>query len=177
MDVVLQNVRRLRGTVDIETVPGRGATLVIRLPLTLAILQVLLVCVDGRTYAVPLHVVRETLRLAPDALRRMQRGEVAFVRDEILPVRRLGALLGVSIPAGGGARSADERDALAPALVARLTTGPELFVVDALVGKQQLVVKPLNAYLGAVRGVEGAAVLPDGAITLILNLEELIYPA
>jgi two-component system chemotaxis sensor kinase CheA len=181
MDVVLQNVRHLRGTVDVETAPGRGTTLVIRLPLTLAILQVLLVCVAGRTYAVPLHVVRETLRLAPAALRHMQRGEVAFVRDEILPVRRLGALLGARIlpasPNGAEGGAAAAGGDPAAALVARLTTGPELFVVDALVGKQQLVVKPLNAYLGAVRGVEGAAVLPDGSITLILNLEELVYPA
>jgi two-component system chemotaxis sensor kinase CheA len=165
MDVVLQNVRRLRGSIDIETTPGQGTTFVVELPLTLAILHVLLARVGEQCYALPLHTVRETLLLTSEAIRTMQRREVTFLRGQPLPVRRLGEWLGQPSAANGPAR---------PAIVVSLTRGPEVVVVDELLGKQQMVIKPLSPYLGAVDGVEGAAILPDGTVTLILDIEKLI---
>jgi two-component system, chemotaxis family, sensor kinase CheA len=165
MDVVLQSVRRLRGSIDVDTVVGRGTTFTIALPLTLAILQVLLVRVGVHTYALPLHAVRETLVLAPDEVQSLHGGEVALLRGAALPVRRLGRLLGHESNAAAYA--------VLPSVVMSLGRGNEILTVDDLVGKQQMVVKPLSPYLGAVPGVEGAAVLPDGRVAPILDVEGL----
>lgn len=165
MDVVLQNVRQLRGNIEVETTLGQGTTFVIELPLTLAILHVLLARVGGQCYALPLHTVRETLLLTTEKLQTMQRREVLFLRGQPLPVRRLDEWLGHPAPLNGQAQ---------PAIVVSLTRGPEVLVVDELLGKQQMVIKPLSPYLGLVDGVEGAAILPDGTVTLILDIEKLI---
>jgi two-component system chemotaxis sensor kinase CheA len=184
LDVVVQNVRRLRGSVSIETAVGQGTTFVIQLPLTLAILQVQLVRVGGYTFALPLHIVRETLQIASDAMQTMQRGEVVFVRDVALPLRHLRDWLphtgrptvgqtAVGEFASPGSSDGGGTDGLNPAVVVRRAGRDEVLIVDGLVGKQQVVIKPLSPYLGAVRGVEGAAILPDGSVTLILDVEGL----
>jgi two-component system chemotaxis sensor kinase CheA len=171
LDVVVQNVRHMRGTVDVETVPGQGTTFVIKLPLTLAILQVQLVRVGGYTFALPLHTVRETLQIAPDSIHTMQQGQVVFIRDVALPLRHLRDWLSRnvldSLPDSPGANG------LEPAIIVRRAGRDEVVVVEELVGKQQVVIKPLSPYLGAVRGVEGAAILPDGSVTLVLDVEGL----
>lgn len=184
LDVVAQNVRRLRGRVDIESVPGQGTTFVIQLPLTLAVLQVQLVRVGGRIYAIPLHIVRETLQIAPGAIQTMQHGEVIFVHNVALPLRRLsdfGLETRAPVPTGDSADVADRGSAaqdpkskVQNGIVVHLTGRDEAVVVDELVGKQQMVVKPLSPYLGAVKGIEGAAILPNGSVTLILGIEELM---
>ena len=191
MDVVTQNVRRLRGTVDVETSIGQGTTFVIKMPLTLAILQVMLVRVGGYTYALPLYIVRETLQLSLDSIQTMQQGEVVFIRNTALPVRfpiadfglsdiglrmvRPGSPQVVESPPVEEIRNpqSEFRNGLKPAVVVHLTRGDEVLVVDELMGKQQVVIKPLNPYLGEVQGVEGAAILPDGSVTLILDVDGL----
>jgi len=169
MDVVAQNVRRLRGQVTIETTLGQGTSFVIQLPLTLAILQVLLARVEDKTYALPLHTVRETLLLSPDAVQTLQHHAITFIRETALPVYRLSDWLRGESNAVGVPTTT-----LKPAVVARLARGETVLVVDELLGKQQMVIKPLNAYLGAVPGVEGAAILPDGSVTLILDMDGLV---
>lgn len=176
LDVVNQNVRRLRGSVDIRTTPGKGTTFVIRLPLTLAILQVLLVRAAGQVYALPLHIVRDTLQLEANAIQTMQKGEVVFLRDVPFPVRRPQNFgLGISkasINSAGPQTPMTEKSSR-PAVVVHLTRGDEVLVVDELLGKQQMVIKPLSSYVGALPGVEGAAILPDGSVTLVLDVEGL----
>jgi two-component system chemotaxis sensor kinase CheA len=174
MDVVAQNVRRLRGSIDIETASGQGTTFVIQLPLTLAILQVLLVRAEEHLYALPLHAVRETLLLTPGAIQTMQQGEVVFIRNAALPVRRLRDWLG-----RGNSATRDEwpLGGIKPAVVVHLTRGDEVLIVDELMGKQQMVIKPLSPYLGAVPGADGTAILPDGSVTLILDVEQLAQAA
>ncbi len=166
MDVVLRNVRRLRGTIDVRAIPGQGATFIVRVPLILSLQQVLLVRAAGHTYALPLRAVRETLRFQPEEAPRVQHGQVIFLRDVALPVCSLAHWLGYNTPARPTSLAQS-------AVVARLANGPRLLIVDALEGTRQVVVKPLSPYLGAVRGVDGAAILPDGTVTLILDLEEL----
>jgi two-component system chemotaxis sensor kinase CheA len=181
LDVVTQNVRRLRGNVSVETAIGQGTTFVIRLPLTLAILQVQLVRMRGYTYALPLHMVRETLQIALDSIQTMQQGEVVFVRDVALPVRRLRDWLShatveqaaLGEPASPGSSGRGGADGIKPAIIVQRAGRDEVLVVDELVGKQQVVLKPLSPYLGTVQGVEGAAILPDGSVTLILDVEGL----
>jgi two-component system chemotaxis sensor kinase CheA len=174
-------VRRLRGNVSVETAIGQGTTFVIRLPLTLAILQVQLVRMRGYTYALPLHMVRETLQIALDSIQTMQQGEVVFVRDVALPVRRLRDCLShaaveqaaLGEPASPGSSGRGGADGIKPAIIVQRAGRDEVLVVDELVGKQQVVLKPLSPYLGTVQGVEGAAILPDGSVTLILDVEGL----
>jgi two-component system chemotaxis sensor kinase CheA len=171
LDVVVRNVHCLRGTVDVETTWGQGTTFVIKLPLTLAILQVQLVRVGGYTFALPLHIVRETLQIAPGAIHTMQQGQVVFIRDVALPVRRLRDWLSRNAP--DSLPDPPGVNGLEPAIIVRRAGRDEVLVVEELVGKQQLVIKPLSPYLGAVRGVEGAAILPDGSVTLVLDVKGL----
>ncbi len=181
LDVVTQNVRRLRGNVSVETALGQGTTFVIQLPLTLAILQVQLVRMRGYTYALPLHMVRETLQIALDSIQTMQQGEVVFVRDVALPVRRLRDWLShatveqaaLGEPASPGSSGRGGADGIKPAIIVQRAGRDEVLVVDELVGKQQVVLKPLSPYLGTVQGVAGAAILPEGSVTLILDVEGL----
>jgi two-component system chemotaxis sensor kinase CheA len=180
LDVVMEHVRQLRGSVDIETSAGEGTTFMIQLPLTLAILQVLLARVGERLYALPLHTVRETLQIEHSAIQRMQQGQVLSLREEVLPVHALKDLLHVEVTgseANHGSPNAQlpPEQAMEHAVVVHLASGNEIWIVDELMGKQQVVVQTLPSYLGTVRGVEGAAILPDGSVTLILDLEGLAW--
>ncbi len=169
MDVVVQNVRRLRGSVDVEMQPGTGTAFVIRLPLSLAVLDVLLVQCVGHIYALPLQVVRETMQLAVEDIHTLQLGRVVFVRDTALPLNSLRTWLKRE---GEGL---DKTVPLKPAVVIRLLTGDVVLLVDALVGRQQVVLQPLNPLLGVVNGVDGTALLPDGSVALILDVEGLAH--
>jgi two-component system, chemotaxis family, sensor kinase CheA len=186
LDVVVDQVRRLRGHIDVETQAGRGTTFVIRLPLTMAILQVLLARVDEHVYALPLYALRETFRLSPVDIEALHGQPAVFIHGRPLPVYCLADWLGAgeadhagraptvgATSAGVGATLGGRFTRSGPAVVVRLTRGDEAWLVDELVGKQQVVIKPLSPYLGAVRGVEGAAILPDGSVTLVLDLEGL----
>jgi two-component system chemotaxis sensor kinase CheA len=168
MDVIVEMVRRLRGTVGVSTARGQGTTFTLNLPLTLAILQAQMVRVNQYIYALPMHAVRETLRLPLVSLQTIQQQDLFFIRGTPLPVYYLGDWLGhpATLP--------KTADILVPAVVLRRSQGDVVMIVDELVGKQQVVIKPLSAYLGKVAGVEGAAVLPDGSVTLILDAEELV---
>ena len=106
LDVVTDRVRRMRGSVDVETEPGRGTTFVIRLPLTLVILNVLLVRTAGRTYSLPMHILRETMLVDLAEIHEMQQGPVAFVRGQALPVRRLSDWLHLPDASGPARRPA-----------------------------------------------------------------------
>ncbi len=163
LDVVQEHVRRLRGHIDVVSQPGAGTTFIVQLPLLLSILPVLTVRVGARIYAVPLHYVRETLQVRPEAVQWVYQQPLLFIQGVALPVYSLAKLLGdegKELSTGPG-----------PALVVRLAQGDEVWRVDELIGKQRLVVKPLDAYLGSVRGVDGSAILPDGSVTLILDIE------
>lgn len=170
MDVVLQNVSRLRGRIDIQSNLGVGTTFVVTLPLTLAILQVLLVKSQFHVYAVPLRTVRETLRLTNDDFQELHQQTVVYVRERPLPVHHLARRL------TGQDTSPDASGGWA-AFVAPLAGGEAVIVVDELIGKQQMVVKPLSPFLGHVPGVEGAAILPNGQVGLILDVEQLLTQA
>jgi two-component system chemotaxis sensor kinase CheA len=120
-----------------------------------------------------LHSVRETLLVAPDAIQTMQQGEVLFVRDVALPVRRLHDWLQTGYESTTADTGAASGTGVQPAIVVRRAGRDEVLMVDELAGKQQVVIKPLSPYLGTVPGVEGSAILPDGSVTLILDVEGL----
>lgn len=164
MDVVRENVQRLRGVLDVETAVGKGTVIRIQLPLTLAILDVLLVKVAGLTYALQLNMVSETMLIDASEISAIEKNEVIFVRGKALPLKKLGSLLKCALP------SADIKGPV-PVVIVRLAEKRVALAVDELLGKQEVVMKSIGDYLGRVEGIEGASVLADGSVTLIVDIE------
>jgi two-component system chemotaxis sensor kinase CheA len=171
MDVVKANVEKINGTVEVETRKGQGTTFTIRLPLTLAIVQALLVRVAGGIYALPIHSVTETLRIEPDQIHQVNHREAIKLREQVLPLVNLRHVLGLD---DGEARS----DADSRLVVAVHTNNRQVgLIVDNLVGEQEIVIKPLGQLVGDVAGVSGAAILGDGSVALIVDVAALIAQA
>jgi len=167
MDVVKRNINDLGGTVSIQSEPGKGAVVTIRLPLTLAILDGQLAQVGRETYIVPLISIVESLRMRPDQLNRIAgTTEVYRFRNEYIPVIRLNHLFGVK------EATEDLEDGLLVVVEAdgRLAG---LFV-DRLQGQQQVVIKSLETNFQQLPGISGATILGDGQVALILDIPGLI---
>ena len=162
LDVVLKAIERLNGLVEAESIPGVGTKFVIQLPLTLAIISALLVEVSGRTFALPLGSVVESLRFRKDEVVRMNGRDTLRVRDRIVPLLHLGTTL--DLPRAEAARDepyavilgrGDKRVALA---------------VDLLKGQQEIVIKALDGSIsGEALGIAGATLMGDGSVVLILD--------
>ncbi|WP_160309044.1 chemotaxis protein CheA, partial [Anaeromyxobacter sp. PSR-1] len=166
MDVVKRNVEGMRGRVTVASRAGGGTTFRLVLPLTLAIIDGMLVSCGGETYILPSLSIVESLRPADDTIRRAAgRGEVIDVRGEILPLLRLHRLLGARERAAG-------TDDLRVVVVEGLGRKVGL-VVDEVVTQQQVVIKPLGSGLGDTDFLSGAAILSDGRVGLILNVDRL----
>jgi len=169
MDVVRRQVQKLRGRIDIHSAKGRGTTFYLKLPLTLAIVEGLIVGVGCERYIMPLFSVREMLRPTPESVFTVQdRGEMALVRDRLLPLVRLYRKFGVK------PRSEDPCQSLI--IVAETSTQPFAIVVDELIGKQEVVLKSLGPLLQNTPGISGGAILGDGKIGLILDLDRIFQP-
>ncbi|HEY9899719.1 MAG TPA: chemotaxis protein CheA [Pantanalinema sp.] len=166
MDVVNQNIRKLKGSVHVESTKGEGSKFIIKLPLTLAITKALLVRAGGETFAIPLESVRESIRLAPSAIKTINGRPVTQVRDEVLPLFKLQEAFGF------GSDGQEARHL--PVVV--VGSGKEQLglIVDRLEGEQDIVVKSMGNYLGEIQGVAGATILGDGRVALILDVATLI---
>jgi two-component system chemotaxis sensor kinase CheA len=160
MDVVKRNVTALRGTIDVESHPGQGCTMRIRLPLTLAIIDGFLVGVGGATFVVPLDRVIECVELAPSAETRDFMG----LRGEVLPFIRLRSLFTIE-----GERP--RRENVVVVEYAGMKVG---LVVDTLMGEFQTVIKPLGRIFGHVRGISGSTILGNGDVALIIDVPMLV---
>jgi two-component system, chemotaxis family, sensor kinase CheA len=163
MDVVRKNVQKLRGRIDIQSAPGLGAKFLLSLPLTLAIIDGLVVAVGDHRYILPLFDVREMIRPTAETISSVQgRDEVALVRDRLLPVVRLYRRFDVK------PRSEEICDGL---LVVAESEGKQFcLLVDELLGKQEVVIKSLGETLKNIKGIAGCAILGDGRVGLILDL-------
>jgi two-component system chemotaxis sensor kinase CheA len=162
MDVVRRNIESLRGRVDIRTERGQGSTFLVRLPLTLAVLDGLLVRVGRERCVLPAAAVRESLRPKPEHVHFVQgQPRMVQVRESVLPLISLGAVLGM------GAVALDPSSAT---VVVVEEGGSRIgLVVEELLHKQEVVVKSLGDSFASVRGVAGGAILGDGRIGLILD--------
>ncbi len=167
MDVVRRNIERLRGTIEIDSAEGRGTTFSIGLPLTLAIIEGLLVQVGDQRFVVPTLSVRESFRPLPSMLSVVQgRGEMVNVRGTLTPLLRLAEYLhipsAVTDPTQG--------------IVMVLEAGQDCrcVLVDALVGKQEVVIKSLGETFQDQQEFAGAAILGDGRVGLILDTTSLV---
>ncbi|MCU0306401.1 MAG: chemotaxis protein CheA [Thermoleophilia bacterium] len=168
MDAVRTKINGLNGTVEIHSELGAGSRFVIRLPLTLAIIQALLVRSAGETYALPLEAIDETVVVRREETRPVNGRECMVLRDRVVPLVRLREQLAL-------AGEDDQGDAL-PVVVVR-SGGTRLgVVVDHLVGQQDIVIKHLPSFLGDVVGVAGATILGDGRVALIVDVGSLSQP-
>ena len=164
IDVVHARIRSLGGSVEIRSTPGKGTTVTLRLPLTLAILRALLVRVDGDTFAVPMTHVNETVELEGAALKSVKGHEVLMLRDDVLPLVRFRSLLGL---AADGAR-------MPQVIVLEVGERRAGLVVDELAGQQDIVVKQFDAVRNAAALFSGATILGDGAPALIVDVGSLL---
>ncbi|HUB79033.1 MAG TPA: chemotaxis protein CheA [Bryobacteraceae bacterium] len=167
MDVVRRHIEKLRGRIEVRSAPGRGAAFLLKLPLTLAIIDGLAVGVGSERYILPLFAVREMFRPTAETIWTVQqRAEMALVRGNLLPVLRLYQRFGVR------PRSANPADGVL--VVAEVEGASYCLLVDELIGKQEVVIKSLGETFRGVTGIAGGAILGDGRVGLILDLDRLL---
>ena len=167
MDVVWQNVHALGGKIEIDSIPGQGTSMTIRLPLTLAILDGLSVSVSGETYILPLASISHSVQPSASDIKTVNGARVVMVRGEYIPITSLAELF--NLPAankGEGILVILEMDNMRTALQ-----------VDELIGQLQVVLKSLEANYRRVKGVSGATILGDGRVALILDVAYLVSVA
>jgi two-component system chemotaxis sensor kinase CheA len=168
MDVVRKHIQKLRGRIEIRSEAGRGTVFSIKLPLTLAIIDGLVVGVGQHRYIVPIYGVREMLRPSEEQITRLEnRGETVMVRDRLLPLVRLHQVFQVE------PKSAEPCESLL--IVAEAEEKSFCLMVDELIGKQEVVIKSLGDMFGAIPGIAGGAILGDGRVGLILDLSGLYF--
>ena len=165
IDAVMARVRQLGGVVELATEPGRGTTITLRLPQTLAIVRAVLADVGGERYALPLTHVRETLAWSRDAVQRVQGQEVLVLRDEVMPLLYLRHVL--RAPGEAHSETAD---------IVVLERGNRRagLVVDELTGQQDIVVKQFDAVRDGLALFSGATILADGRPALIVDVASLL---
>ena len=171
MDVVRTVIDNLKGTVHVSSVKGRGTTIQLRMPLTLASIQTLLFRVGGRLFAVPLSSVVEITRITDSEIHRVDQREVLRLREQILTLVRLNSLSqihAVVVPQDGKKK---KRNFVIVIGAAEKRFG---LVVDSLVGEEELVIKALPAEIISSDLVSGASILGDGTVVLILNVPAVL---
>jgi len=169
MDVVRSNLTKLNGTIELESKLGGGTTVFLRLPLTLAILPVLLVEVGNEIYALPLRSVVETACIRATELHRFEGSELLHLRGETVPLLRLRQIFKVQY-------RADEKGS---DKVVILGIGEKriALLVDNLIGQESTVIKPLGSYLHHCSGIAGATISGDGRVRLVLDPADLLASA
>ncbi|MBC7252865.1 MAG: chemotaxis protein CheA [Actinobacteria bacterium] len=165
LDVVRSKVESLGGILVMQTRKGEGTTFAMKLPLTLAIIQALLVKAGGETYAIPLGTVSETAVVSSHEIRYVSNQEVIFLRDETLPLLRLTRCLGLPDEDGRGTF---------PVVVVEVTPRTVAIAVDELLGQQEIVITSLDKFLKGIKGFGGATILGTGQVALILDIPSLI---
>jgi two-component system chemotaxis sensor kinase CheA len=166
MDVIKTNIEKLNGTVELDSEPGAFTRIRIKIPLTLAIIQALMIRVGNELFTLPLSVVEETLRIHEHETSTIEGVEVIHLRDTTMPIFRLADLFNIE----------DASNDIEQSFVVIVTTGMQEIgiVVDELIGQEEVVIKPLVDYLREDSGFSGATIIGDGRISLILDIYELV---
>ena len=172
MDVVRSNVRKLNGRVGVRSTVGKGSIFTIKLPLTLAIIDALLVKSGGQVFALPGTSVEETLMVPLESVSHLTSRQAINLRGEVLGVSRLKHLLNSNAPVN------TEAEAEGLSVVVVSAGGRRMgIIVDTFVRRQEVVIKPLAPYLAALPGISGASIMGDGGVVLILDPAELLQLA
>jgi len=168
LDVVKTNVSKLRGVINIESEPGRGTKFIIKLPLTLAIIQGLLVSIGKETVVIPLNSVIEVIRLHKKQIYSIKGKEVIKLRNEVLPLFDVGKIL----YRYGNHKEENLWQYIVIVGVAEKKFGVK---VDFLIGQKEVVIKSLGSYLGTIKGIAGSTIMGDGKVVMILDLAEILH--
>lgn len=169
MDVVKTNIEKLNGIIDVDSTYGEGTTLKLKIPLTLAIIQSLLVGVQEEYYAIPLASVIETVRISQDEIYTVENKSVLRLRNEVLPLVRLADIFGVD--------SVFDNAEQAYVVVIGLAENKIGVIVDFLIGQEEVVIKSLGSYLKGTEGIAGATIRGDGRVTLIVDIAAMMQMA
>jgi two-component system chemotaxis sensor kinase CheA len=162
MDVVRRQIEKLRGTIEVASVPGQGCTIMLKLPLTLAMVDGLIVEAGGEKYILPIYSVREMFHVTEDKLFTIEeKAEMALLRGALVPVVRLDRFFGRGGHQAGGSPIG---------IVVEGRTRQFCLIVDRMVGKQEVVIKTLGPCFKGLPGVAGGAILGDGHVGLILDV-------
>lgn len=165
LDVVKSKITALGGHVEVETEWGKGSKFIVRLPLTLAIIQALMINVADDKYAIPLNNIQNIEDVYKEDIKLVQNQEVIVVRDEIIPIIRLRDILGLP--------EEEDKDMMMGVIV-RKGEKQVGFIVDSLIGQQEIVIKSLGKYLSGIDIIAGATILGNGEVALILDVNSLI---
>lgn len=166
LDVVKSKIESLSGEVEVKSKLGEGSTWIIRLPLTLAIIQALMVTVGGEKYAISLGSIQTIEDVAPSDIKLVQNKEMIHLRGSVIPIIKLSEELDIE-----SSKSSDEN-----MVVVIVKKGENLagLVVDELMGQQEIVIKSLGKYISKCKILSGATILGDGEVALILDANALI---
>lgn len=165
LDVVKSKIESINGIVEVETSPHKGSKFSIRLPLTLAIIQALLINIKEEIYAIPLSSIREITPVQSKDIRNVQNHEVVLFRNKTLPIIRLNKVLGIH---------ASESEEEIIMVVVKKGEKEAGLIVDRLIGQQEIVIKSLGRYLLGIPYLAGATILGNGKISLILDINSLL---
>ena len=166
MDVVKTNIEKLNGIIDVDSEVGKGTIIKLKIPLTLAIIQALLVGVQEEFYAIPLASVLETVRISLDEIYTIEGKNVLRLRDEVLSLVRLSDIFGVE--------KVYENSEHVYVVVIGLAESKLGIIVDTLVGQEEIVIKSMGDYLKGIDGIAGATIRGDGRVTLIVDVAALM---
>ena len=166
LDVVKSKIESLSGEVEVKNRFGEGSSWIIRLPLTLAIIQALMVVVGDEKYAIALGSIQTIEDVAPEEIKLVQAKEVIHIRGTVIPIIRLNEVLDIE-------SKADENKSLTVIIVKKGDKQAGL-VVDELIGQQEVVIKSMGKYIKVPKIISGATILGDGEVALILDANALI---
>lgn len=166
MDVVKTNVTKLRGIINIDSTVGKGTKVVIKLPLTLAIIQGLLVKINAETIVIPLNSVLEVIRVTKNQIYTINQKEVIKIRESVIPLIDISGIL--------YREESIEEKKWQYVVVVGLAEKTFGIKVDSLLGQKEVVIKSLGAYLGNIEGIAGSTIMGDGKVVVILDLAEII---
>lgn len=167
MDVVKTNIGRINGIIDISSEVGKGTKIILKIPLTLAIIQVLMVKINGEIFALPLSSILETVRVSRDCIRSVDGQEILMVRDRLIPLVKLSDVLDV--------RAEDTNQKLVYVVLMAIAEKRVGIIVDELCHQEEVVIKSVGTYFSTIKEISGATITGDGRVGLILDPGSLIY--
>jgi two-component system chemotaxis sensor kinase CheA len=166
MDVVKTNVEKLNGIIEVDSTPGEGSVFKIKIPLTLAIIQALLVAAQEELFAIPLANVIETVRITTEDISAVEGKSVLKLRDEVLPLVNMSDIFKIEKILGN--------NQYLYVVVLGVGASKVGLIVDGLIGQEEIVIKSLGEYLKGIEGIAGATIRGDGKVTLIVDVAALM---
>ncbi|NLM10763.1 MAG: chemotaxis protein CheA [Clostridiaceae bacterium] len=168
LDVVKTKIETLGGSVELISKRGQGSKTIIRLPLTLAIIQALLVMVGTEKYAIPLNSIREIYNVNPEDIQYIRNQEVTVLRDTVIPIIRLHDVLDIDV------KEPDTNKKQLTCVVVKKGEKLSGLIVDSLINQQEIVIKSVGKLLSNIRCIAGATILGDGNVALILDVNSIV---